>query len=65
MKCVSLNNWPCQARPTSLNINSNETLYYPFSDSVSKCGGSCNTIDNPYAWVYVPNTAEIFELISF
>ena len=23
IKCVSLNNWPCQARPALANINSN------------------------------------------
>ena len=27
MKCVSLNNQPCQARPTLVNINSNKTPF--------------------------------------
>ena len=26
--CVTLNNRPCQVRPTIVNINSNETLFY-------------------------------------
>ena len=49
IKCVSLNNRPCQARPTLVDINSNETLFYSFTVSVTKCGGSCNTTDDPYA----------------
>ena len=46
IKCVSLNNLPCQARPTFVNINSNETVFYSFTVTINKCGGSCNiTID--------------------
>ena len=55
LNIVSLNNQPCQARPTLVDINSNEALFYPFTASVDKCGGSCNIIDDPYAWVCVPN----------
>ena len=44
LKCVSLNNRPCQPRPILVNINSNQPLYCPFTVSVNKCGGSCNTI---------------------
>ena len=28
IKCASLNNQPCQARPTLVNINSDETLFF-------------------------------------
>ena len=45
IKCVSLNNRPCQARPTIANIKSNETLFYPFTVSDNVFGGSCNTIE--------------------
>ena len=58
IKCVSLNNQPCQARPAIIDINFNETLFYPLIVSIDKCGGSCNTIDDPYAWVCVPNKAK-------
>ena len=44
-KCVSLNNWSCQARPALINTNSNETLFYSFIVSVNKGGGNCDTID--------------------
>ena len=36
IKCVTLNNQPCQARPTLFNINSDETLLYPFLVSDNK-----------------------------
>ena len=49
IKCVSLNNQPCQARPTLVNVNSNKPLYNPITASVKKYGRSCNTIDDPYA----------------
>ena len=50
IKCVSLNNQPCQqARPTLVGINSNETLFYPFTVRFNKCDRSCNTINDPYA----------------
>ena len=35
IKCVSLNNQPCQARSRLVNINSNELLYYQFTVSVN------------------------------
>ena len=52
---ISLNNRLCQARSTLVNINSNQPLLYPFTVSFNKCGGSCNTNDDPYAQVCVPN----------
>ena len=45
IKYISLNN---QARPTIVNINYDETRFYPFTVSVNKCVGSRNTIDDPY-----------------
>ena len=49
IKCVSINTRPHQARPTLLDLNSNQPHYYPLTVSVNKCGESCNTIDNLYA----------------
>ena len=31
-----------------ININSNEPLFYTYSVKISKCGGSCNNINDPY-----------------
>ena len=69
MKCVSLNNRSCQARPTLFDINSDETDFYPFIVSVNKYGGSFNTIGDPYTRVCVPNkvknmNAKVFNLMS-
>ena len=55
IKCVSLTNQPFQAKPTNVDIESDETDFYPFNVSVNKCGGSCNTVDDLYAWVSFPN----------
>lgn len=53
IKCVSLSKRPCYARPTLVNRNPNEPLYYLFTVSVNKCCGSCNIIDNPHVRVCV------------
>ena len=55
IKCVSLNIRPCRARLTFVDINSNETLFSLLTVSANKYGGSCNTINDPYARVCVPN----------
>ena len=46
---MSLNSRPCQALPTLVSINSDESLFYLFTFSIIKCCWSCNTIDDPYA----------------
>ena len=55
IKCVSLSNKPCKARPTIVKINSDTTLFYPFAVSVNECGAYYNTIGYPYARVSGPN----------
>ena len=65
MNFVSLNNQTCQARPTLLNINSDETLFYPLTVSVNNCRGSCSIIND----VCVPNkvnnmNVKVFTLMS-
>ena len=47
-----------KVRPTLFDINSNERLYYSIVFSVNKCGGSCNTIDDPYAEIYASDKCE-------
>ena len=51
-KCASLNNQPCQARPTIVDINFNDILFYPLT---VKYAESFNTIDDSYARVCVSN----------
>ena len=69
LKGVSLNNQPCQIRPTHIDVNSNEPLCYTFDVSVNRCGRTCDTFDGPYAQICVPDTVKninvkVFNLIS-
>ena len=52
---VPLKNWLYQAREVLFNKNSNETLFHSFIASVNKCGGNCNTTNDPNARACVPN----------
>ena len=59
----------CKVRPEIINVNSNESVLYPFSIKTNKCGGSCNNINNPYAKIRVPNVikdlnVKVFNLMS-
>ena len=67
--CVSMSNQECQVRPKIINVNSNELLFYPYSDKINKCSCSCNNINDPYAKMCVPDVVEnltvrVFNLMS-
>ena len=49
LNCISMKNQECKVRPEIVNVNSNEPVFYPFSIKTSKCRGSCNNINDPYA----------------
>ena len=51
--CVSMNNQECKIRSEIINVNTNEPILYPYSIKINKCKGSCNTINDPYAKLYV------------
>ena len=40
-----MNNQAFKVRPEIFNVNSNESVFYPFSIKKSKCSGSCNNIN--------------------
>ena len=66
---VSMNNQKYKVRPKIININSNSSMFYPFSMKVNKCSGNCNSINDPYAKICVPNTVKdlnvkVFNLMS-
>ena len=52
--CISMNNEAYKVRPETVNADSNESIFYPFSIKTSKCScsssskGSCNSINDPY-----------------
>ena len=55
LKCISMNNQECKARPKIIDVNNNEPVFYPYSIKVNKCSGSCNTINDPFAKLCVPD----------
>ena len=48
LTCILMNNQECKVRPESINDDSDEPVFYPFSIKTSKCSGSCNNINDPY-----------------
>ena len=56
---ISMNNQACKVRPEIVNVNSNEPVFYSFSIKTSKCSGSCNNINDPYAKICVPDVEKI------
>ena len=58
-----------KARPQIVNVNSNNPICYHFSIKTSKCSGSCNNINDPYAKICVPDVVKdlnvrVFNLMS-
>ena len=69
LSCISTNNQECKVRPEIINVNSDEPVFYPFSIKTSKCSGSCNNINDPYAKMCVPDVVKnldvkVFNLMS-
>ena len=55
LKGVSISNQECKTAAEIIDINSNEPIFYPHSIIVNKCKGSCNSVNNPYAKLCVPD----------
>ena len=60
-----MNDQECKVRPEIVNFNSNESLFYPFSNKASKCSGSCNNINDPYAKLCIPDVGKILNIKVF
>ena len=64
-----MNNQECRAIPQIVNLNGDEAGFFTFSNKTSKCSGSCNNINNPYAKLCVPDVVKslyvkVFNLMS-
>ena len=64
-----MNNQQCKTRPQIVNVNGDEPVFFPFSIETSKCSGSCNNINYPYAKICVPDVVKnlnvkVFNLMS-
>ena len=69
IECVSMNNQECKVRPEIINLSTNEPLFYPYSIKINKCKANCNTINDPYAKIFVADNIKninikVFNLIS-
>ena len=63
LNCISMKNQECKVRPEIINVNSNEPIFYPFSIETSKCSGSCNNINNPYAKICIPEKIKMLNYL--
>ena len=69
LECVSMNNPECKIRAEIINLNSNQPLFYPHSIKINRWKGSCNTINDLYAKICVPDeikntNIKVFNLVS-
>ena len=46
---ILMNNQECKVRPQIVNVNGDDPVFVSFSIKTSKCSGSCNNINNPWA----------------
>ena len=58
LECVSMKNQKCKVRPKTVDINSNNPMFYPFNVKINKCSSNCNNINNPYTKICVPDTVK-------
>ena len=69
MRCISLNNQECKTRSQVVNVDGDEPIFFPFGIEISKCSGSCNNINYPYAKICLPDVVKnlnikVFNLMS-
>ena len=64
-----MNNQECKIRTEIINLNTNEPIFYRYSIKINRCKSSCNTINNPYAKIWVPDqikniNVKVFNILS-
>ena len=64
-----MNNQECKIRSEMINVNSNGPLLYPYSIKINKCRCSCNSINDSYPKLCVPDVVKniivrVFNLMS-
>ena len=48
-----MNDRKCKVRPKIVNVSNNNPIFYPFSVEINRCSGNCNSVNDPYAKVWV------------
>ena len=64
-KCTSVNDQQNMVSPMLIDLNLDELCYYPFIISMSRCNESCNTAEDPFGRICVPNKIEDVNLKVF
>ena len=68
-KCVLLSNHQCMIQLTLINLHPNEYSqefhYDPFAVKLDRCVGSCNTLNDVFDKVCVPNETQDLNLSMF
>ena len=69
LDCFSINNQKCKVRPEIVDVSSNNPIFYPFSVKINRCSGNCNSINDPYGKICVPDVVKnlnvkVFNLMS-
>ena len=69
LKCISMNKQKYKVRPKIVDVSSNNPIFYPFSVKINRCSGDCNSINDPYAKICVPDVVKnlngkVFNLMS-
>ena len=65
LSCISIKNEACKVRPKIVDVNSNNSIFCPFSIKINKCNGSCYNINNPYAKICVPDVIKELNVRAF
>ena len=65
LDCILMRNQECKIRPEIISINSNNPIFYPFSDKINKCNGNCNNISDPYARICVSDVLKNLNVKEF
>ena len=65
LECISMKNHKCKVKPEIVNVNSNDPVFFPFSIKTSRCSGSCNNINDPYAKMCVPDVIKNLNIKVF
>ena len=60
-----MNSQECKVRPEIASINRNKPVFFPFSIKTSKCSGTCNNINNPYAKLCVSDVVRNLNVRAF
>ena len=65
LKCISMNNEECKIKQEIPNVNSDEPVFFRYSNKINKCSGNCNNISDPYAKLCVLDIVKNINLKVF